>query len=61
MAKQACKTCKRLVSGEKCPICKDSSKLIKNWKGKVVIFNVEKSELAKKMNIKEPGEYAVRI
>lgn len=61
MAKQACKKCKRLVAGDKCPICKDSSKLIKTWKGKVIIFDTSKSELAKKMSITEPGEYAVRL
>jgi len=59
MAKQACKQCKRLIIGEKCPVC-GSTKLSKMWKGRVVILNPDKSEIAKKMNIKEPGEYAIR-
>ena len=60
MALKACKTCKRLVRGEKCPVCKDS-KLVDNWKGKIVILDPEKSEIAKKLNITAPGEYALKV
>ena len=60
MAKQACRQCKRLITGDKCVVC-GSTKLSKIWKGRVIILNPEKSEIAKKINIKEPGEYAIRI
>ena len=60
MAIKACKECKRLVTGEECPVCR-SSKLAENWKGKIIILNPDKSELAKKLGIKDPGEYALRI
>lgn len=45
--------------GEKCPICADS-KLTKSWKGRIVILNPEKSELAKKTLHTDAGMYALR-
>ena len=58
--KKACKKCRRLLDGDKCPICK-TSKLTKDWKGRVYIADPEKSELAKKLGITEAGEFAIRI
>lgn len=58
--KKACKNCKRILSGTKCPICK-TSKVIETWKGKVIIIDAEKSEIAKKLSIKDSGEFAIRI
>jgi len=60
MAKKACKICKRLVSGDKCPYHPDA-KLVENWKGRIIILDPEHSELAKKLNITEAGEYALRV
>lgn len=54
-----CKKCKRLVRGDKCPVCKTSA-LLDTWKGKIIIIEANKSELAKKMEITESGEYGVR-
>jgi len=58
--KKACKKCKRLLTGDKCPVC-NTSKTTKDWKGRIFIMNPEKSELAKKIGIKEAGEYAIRV
>ncbi len=58
--KKACKKCKRLLTGSKCPVCK-TSKLSENWKGKVIIIDPEKSIIAKNLNIKDSGEFAIRI
>ena len=60
MAKLACKTCKRIVLGDKCPYHPDS-KLADNWKGRIIILDPENSELAKRLDITEAGEYALRI
>ena len=57
---KACKTCKRLLKGVKCPICK-TSKITDTWKGKIIIINPENSKVAEKLGIKEAGEYAIRI
>ncbi len=54
-----CAICKRLVSGSKCPICQ-TSKLIETWKGRIWVLEPEKSEIAKKLEIKSEGEYALR-
>ena len=58
--KKACKKCRRLLTGDKCPICK-TTKTTKDWKGRMFIVDPEKSELAKKLNITEAGEFAIRI
>ncbi len=60
MAVKACSICKRLLTKDTCPVC-NTSKLVDNWKGKVIILNPEKSEIAKKLKIKEAGVYALRL
>jgi len=57
--KRACNNCKIITSGEKCPICQ-STDLSDSWKGRMYIFDVERSEIAKKLEIKLKGEYAVK-
>ena len=60
MIKKACKQCKRLIRGETCPVCK-ITKMIDNWKGRIIVLNAEKSEIAKKVKITSSGEYALRV
>lgn len=60
MAEKACKQCHRVVGGNLCPVCKDSQ-VTTSWKGFIVISDPEKSELAKKLGIKIPGKYALRL
>ena len=60
MAKKACKKCKLFVSGNECPLCHGTD-FTENWKGKIIILDAEKSEIAKKLNIKSKGEYAIKI
>lgn len=61
MAEQACKNCKLIiVQGSVCPVC-GSTNLTNKWSGHVVILNVEKSEVAKKLGIKVNGTYAINI
>ena len=43
-----------------CPVCKEAN-LTTNWKGFVVIFDTENSDIAKKMGINVPGTYALRL
>ena len=59
MREMVCKTCRRLVKGSICPVCKDSE-LSKGWKGVAVIFDTD-SEIAKVMGITSPGRYAIKI
>tara|TARA_Y100000310_G_C20130383_1_gene555596 strand:+ start:178 stop:372 length:195 start_codon:yes stop_codon:yes gene_type:complete len=62
MAKpKACKNCKTIYEGDKCPKCQSgSSDASESWKGKVAILNPEKSEIAKKLKITEKGTYAIK-
>lgn len=60
MAEQACKLCRRLIKGDLCPVCK-SNEVTKSWKGVVVVFNAEGSEIAKEAGITAPGKYAVKV
>ncbi len=60
MAK-ACKNCRMIIAqGEVCPIC-NASNLTTKWNGYIIITNMEKSEVAKKLDIKVNGTYALSI
>ena len=61
MAKQkACKVCNTIYdTGEKCPRC-GSKEFTEGFKGRIQVLNSEKSEIAKKLNLKEKGNYAIK-
>jgi len=56
---KVCKKCKIIVEGEECPICHGNA-LTDNWKGKIIIFDPEKSEIAKKLKISQKGTFAIK-
>lgn len=58
--KKACKKCKIFVKGPECPVCHGNI-FTTNWKGRMMIFDTEKSEIAQKIGIKEKGEYAIKV
>jgi len=58
--KKICKNCKLFITGDKCPVCK-TNQFTDSWKGKIVILDAEKSEIAKKLELKVKGEYAIKI
>ncbi len=61
MTKQkACKICKTIYEGEKCPRC-NSKESTDVFKGRIVVTNPEKSEIAQKLNIKEKGNFAIKV
>lgn len=58
---KACKKCRRIIEkGNVCPVCK-STDLTTNWKGFVIVIDPLNSEIAKKLGIKLPGKYALRL
>lgn len=61
MPKQkACKLCNTIFeSGEKCPKC-GAKEYAEMFKGRIVILNPEKSEVAQKINLKEKGNFAIK-
>ena len=60
MKLKACRKCKTLTYEKVCPKC-GSKDLTLNWKGIVIILNLEKSEIARILNIKEEGVYAMVV
>ena len=61
MTKRACRNCHFIVEkGDVCPICKGTS-LSEEWFGYVVVLEPENSEIAKRLNITQPGKYALRV
>jgi DNA-directed RNA polymerase subunit E" len=61
MAKQkACKICNKIYEKEsKCPGC-GAKESTEGFKGRIVVVDPEKSEIAKKLNIKEKGNFAIK-
>jgi len=60
MKSKACRVCNTIYEGkEKCPKC-DSKEATETFKGRVIILNPEKSEIAKKLNIREKGNFAIK-
>lgn len=56
---RACKKCKTIYRGTKCPKC-GSEEFTEGFKGKILVLRPEESEIAQNIKIKEKGEYAIR-
>jgi len=56
---KACKTCKAIYEGDKCPNC-GSQEYTEDFKGRVMILDAENSEIAKKVKIPKKGLYAIK-
>ncbi|MFH1307682.1 MAG: transcription elongation factor subunit Spt4 [archaeon] len=59
MAQKACKICKLIYEGDKCPNC-GSTESTSDFKGKVMIFDPENSVLAKNLKVKNKGLYTIK-
>jgi len=60
MSEKACPTCRLITKENVCPRCKTSS-LSDDFGGIVIVFDPEGSAIAKAMNIKEKGRYALKV
>jgi DNA-directed RNA polymerase subunit E" len=60
MSEKACPTCHIITRENICPKCKTSS-LSDDFNGLVIMFDPEGSAIAKAMNIKEKGRYALKV
>lgn len=56
---QVCRNCRRFTKEKVCSVCK-STNLSTSWKGIVIIINTE-GEIAKTLEINEPGKYALYV
>jgi DNA-directed RNA polymerase subunit E" len=60
MSEKACPTCHVITRENTCPNCK-SSNLSDDFGGLLIVFDPEKSAIAKAMDIKEKGRYALKV
>jgi DNA-directed RNA polymerase subunit E" len=60
MSEKACSTCHFITKENICPKCKTSS-LSDDYSGIVIVFDPENSAIAKAMNIKDKGRYALKV
>ncbi|WP_292465442.1 transcription elongation factor subunit Spt4 [Methanolobus sp.] len=60
MGEQVCRECHRILTSQTCPIC-GSSNLSSDWSGMVVIIDPERSEIAKKIDVKVADKYALKV
>lgn len=56
---KSCLNCKAIYFGDKCPKCRETP-ASESFKGRVHIFDAEKSELAENMGINKEGEFAIK-
>jgi DNA-directed RNA polymerase subunit E" len=59
MAKKACRNCNMIFEGEKCHSC-GGNDATDSFKGRVIIFNPEESEIAKRIKMGKKGTYAIK-
>ncbi len=57
-----CRECHRVnePDRETCDSC-NSSSLTEDWAGYVIIAHPDKSEIAREMQVDEPGSYALKV
>jgi DNA-directed RNA polymerase subunit E" len=60
MSDKACANCHFLTRENVCPKCKSTS-LSDDYSGLVIVFDPESSAIAKAMNIKEKGRFALKV
>ena len=57
---KACKICNKIYEeGNKCPKC-EAKESTDSFKGRIVVFDSEKSEIAEKLDIKDKGNFAIK-
>lgn len=60
MSEKACSDCHMISVENACPNCKATS-LSDDFAGLVIIFDPERSDIAKAMKMKVKGRYALRV
>jgi DNA-directed RNA polymerase subunit E" len=60
MSEKACTNCHFLTKDSVCPKCRSTS-LSDDYSGLLIIFDPENSTIAKAMNLKEKGRYALKV
>jgi len=56
---KSCLNCKAIYVDDKCPKCGETPSS-ESFKGRIHVFNPEKSEIADKLDIHKEGEFAIK-
>jgi len=56
---KSCLNCKTIYFGDKCPSCGETP-ASESFKGRIQVFDFEKSEMADRMKINKNGEFAIK-
>ena len=56
---KACKICAKIYDGDKCPGC-ESKESTESYKGRIFVINPDKSEIAKELNLRDKGNFAIK-
>jgi RNA polymerase subunit RPABC4/transcription elongation factor Spt4 len=56
---KSCLNCRAIYFGDKCPKCGETPSS-ETFKGRVHVFDAEKSEMAENMKINPDGEFAIK-
>lgn len=59
MVTKACKQCRTIFDGAKCPQCGGEG--LDSFKGHIEILAPEHSEIAKHLNLTKKGSFAIRL
>ncbi len=58
---RACPVCHLITRRPHCPQCKNNKPLSDDYTGQIYILDPSHSELARNMNIKVAGKYALKV
>jgi DNA-directed RNA polymerase subunit E" len=56
---KACRLCNTIYEGAECPKCA-SKESTESFKGRIIVLDPTKSELAQKLNLKDKGNFAIK-
>lgn len=58
---KACRDCHKMVESGKAMCTCGSNSMSTDWSGYVMIIDAKESEIAKKLEIKKAGKYALKV
>ena len=59
-SQKACKQCKAIFEGAKCPQC-GSAEFVDTFKGRLIVLNPDTSEISKNLKINKKGAFAIKL
>lgn len=57
---RVCKQCKFICNDDICPNC-NSKEIVDNFKGRIIVLDVDQSEIAKNLKFTKKGNFAIKL